>query len=368
MTEGCWADYDNDGFLDVFLATRNQTDDVLFRNIAGGGFERVSGPFDGNGGNARACAWGDADGDGDLDIYVGNFIETDSDGNAQKQKNFLYLNNDDGTFSEVTGHILVNTRKLTYGLSWIDFDYDGDQDLFISNIGRTEQNFLYENRGNLEFVNRTDLSISYDSIGPSKGHAWGDYDLDGDLDLFVANGTGTPDNRNFLYLNNGEGSFVKISPEPIVEDNFTSAGAAWADYDMDGDLDLFVASWGESDEDNRLYQNQTSGNNWLKIRLKGVQSNSFGIGALARLGYLVEGVEKIQTRVLLPKTGYASSNEPILHFGLGTSEDITFLEITWPSGLVQRVEGPRINTFLVITEGQDSPAHLTSKDKDHDPS
>ncbi len=352
MTEGCWADYDSDGFLDVFLATRDQTDDVLFRNLEGLGFERVSGPFDGNGGNARGCAWGDADGDGDLDIYVANTYELDEEGNFQKSKNFLYLNNGDGIFREVTDHILVNSREQSYGATWIDFDYDGDQDLFVNAIGRTDPNKLYENRGNMAFVSRTDLPISYDSYGPSKGVAWGDFDLDGDLDLFVANGTLTADNRNFLYLNTGEGTFEKIRPEPIVQDNFTSAGAAWADYDNDGDLDIFVNHWGGSDEDNRLYQNQTTGKNWLKVRLKGDKSNSFGIGAFARLGYVVEGEEKIQTRVLLPKTGYASSNEPILHFGLGSSDEITFLEITWPSGLVQRVENPKANSFLVVTEGE----------------
>lgn len=354
ITEGCWADFDNDGFLDVFLANRSEEDDVLFRNIEGKGFRRVSGPFEGNGGNARACAWGDADNDGDLDIYVGNFLETDSDGNSQKQKNFLYLNNGDGTFSEVTDHILVNTRELTYGLSWVDFDYDGDHDLFISNLGRTDLNLLYENRGNLEFVSRTDLSLSYDSLGPSKGHTWGDFDNDGDLDLFVANGTEWPDNRNFLFLNNGAGNYEKIRPEAIVQDNFTSAGAAWADYDNDGDLDIFVAHWGQSDEDNRLYQNQTTGRNWLKVRLRGVQSNSFGIGALARLEYIVDGELKIQTRVLLPKTGYASSNEPILHFGLAGAEKISFLEIIWPSGKTDQFEDLAINLFVVATEGAEN--------------
>lgn len=366
MTEGCWADYDNDGFLDVYLATRDQTDDALFRNLEGQSFERISGPYDGSGGNSRGCAWGDADTDGDMDIFVANAYGPDGEGGLQKSFNALYLNNGDGTFTEVTDHLLVNTRDQSYGASWLDFDYDGDQDLFVNNIGRTDLNLLYENRGNMEFVSRTDLAVSYNSHGPTKGVAWGDFDLDGDLDFFGNNGTVWPDNRNFLFLNNGQGNFEKIRPEPIVEDNFTSAGAAWADYDNDGDLDIFAAYWGQSDQDNRLYQNQTTGRNWLKVRLKGVQSNSFGIGAFARLGYLVDGEEIIQTRVLLPKTGYASSNEPILHFGLRTSETITFLEITWPSGTVQRLEDPEINAFLMVIEGQEGATHFMIKDKDNE--
>ena len=350
MTEGCWADYDSDGYLDVFLATRDETDDVLFRNVEGRTFERVAGPFDGNGGNARACAWGDADNDGDLDIYVANSYEPDGAGGFQKQKNFLYLN-DGGAFTEVTDHILVNSREQGYGLSWVDFDYDGDHDLFVGNIGRTDINLLYENRGGLEFVSRTDLALSYNSHGPSKGHAWGDYDLDGDLDLFVANGTNWPDNRNFLFLGDGRGNFQKIKPEPIVEDNYTSAGAAWADYDDDGDLDIFVANWGGSDEDNSFYENRAAGRNWLKVRLRGTASNRQGIGAFATLGYRAEDGEKIQTRALLPKTGYASTNQPILHFGLGAAEMVAFLEIAWPSGMVDRLENVTVNQTLIVTEG-----------------
>lgn len=350
MTEGCWADYDNDGLLDVYLATRDHTDDVLFRNAGDGRFERIAGPWDGRQGNARACGWGDADADGDLDIYVGNAYEPDGQGGFRKQRNALYLY-EDGGFVAVENHPLVNEREQAYGVSWVDFDHDGDHDLFIGNIGRTDHNRLFENLGGLEFASRDDLVIVYDSIGPSKGHAWGDYDLDGDLDLFVANGTGQPDNRNFLYLGDGAGNFEKARPEAIVQDNHTSAGAAWADPDLDGDLDLFVANWGDSDEDNDFYENQVSGRHWLKLRLLGTRSNSHGIGALVRLMTRGEEGDRVQTRVLLPKTGYASHNEPIVHFGLGDAVRVERLEVHWPSGQVDRFENVVADQFLRAEEG-----------------
>ena len=97
-----------------------------------------------------------------------------------------------------------------------------------------------------------------DDPAPSKGHTWGDFDNDGDLDLYVANGTeGTPAIRNFLYLNRGNGDFVRVVAGAPVEDAHISAGTAWADVERDGDLDLVVANWADADEDNDFYRNET---------------------------------------------------------------------------------------------------------------
>jgi hypothetical protein len=348
----CWGDYDNDGHLDVFVVHRDGRNDELFRNLGNGRFRReTDDPVVMSGGDGRTCAAGDVDDDGDLDLYVGNF----RDGNS-KATNFFYLNRGDGTFETVTDSPLVTDRQATYGASFADPDEDGDLDLFLSNISRTDHNALYLNDGHGEFTRVTKGPLVTSASRPSKGHTWGDYDNDGDLDLFIANGTeSNVDLRNFLYLNDGKGGFTGVREGDLVTDVTISAGTAWADFDRDGDLDLFVANWGGSDEDNSLYQNQTEGRHWLTVRLIGQRSNRMGLGARVRVRARIGGHDRWLNRWMLPATGYASQNEPMVHFGLGDAAAVDILEVLWPSGVVDRFTSAPMDQRIEVIEGRGAP-------------
>ncbi len=367
-SDGCWGDVDGDGFLDLLVVNRGGEDDVLYQNDGRGGFEQLQVPaFKGLGGDGRACAFGDADGDGDLDLYIGNFV----DGTGEKPKrqvNFFFLGDGKGSFERLTDHLLVTSDALTYGLSWVDFDADGDLDLFITNIGLNDRNRLFENLGNLRFAARDDLPLSRRSA-PSKGHSWGDFDNDGNLDLFVANGTeGTEDIDgydigNFLYLGDGRGGFVEAVTGPLVTDRHISAGVALADFDRDGDLDIFVANWAESDQDNVLYRNDGARGNWLELSLEGRRSNRMGIGAFVTLTITASDGPKPITRYQMPRSGYGSADEPVLHFGLGPARRIRRLEIRWPSGAVDIFEDLAVNAHLVATEGGQLTPFIYTREK-----
>lgn len=239
-SQGCaWGDYDNDGDLDLFVTNTDGQDNFLYQNNRNGNFSKIiTGLIVNEGGDSRGCSWGDYDydNDGDLDLFVANYF----------QNNFLYQNNGDGSFLKITTGSIVNDGGRSNGCAWGDYDNDGGLDLFVANDG--ENNFLYQNNGDGNFIKITAGPIVNDS-GNSTGCSWVDYDNDGDLDLFVTNNLRQ---NNFLYNNNGDGTFRKITTGDIVNDNGNSYGCAWGDYDNDGDLDLFVANIGEN---NFLYQN-----------------------------------------------------------------------------------------------------------------
>ncbi|MGB5879872.1 MAG: CRTAC1 family protein, partial [Thermoanaerobaculia bacterium] len=183
---------------------------------------------------------------------------------------------------------------------------------------------------------------------------WGDFDNDGDLDLYVANGTeGTDDILGYFYRQLGDGSFERVLESPFDTDRHISAGTAWSDYDNDGDLDIFVANWGDNEEANDLYRNQTSGASWLALRLEGRQSNRMGIGAKVRLVVEMEGETSTQHHWQLLNTGYGSQNAPIIHFGLGDAKVANTLEISWPSGKVDTHSNVEANRFWHAVEGSD---------------
>jgi hypothetical protein len=348
-TMACWADADGDGWLDVFLVGyRSEAGNSLLRNLGGGEFVVVEGtPFAEASKAGRACAWGDPNGDGLPDLYVGN----------AREPNDMFWNRGslrferDGSRSHV-----VQASGYTYGLSWADFDQDGDHDLFVANFDTA--NVLYRNDGGggLEPVGLDPITL--DEGGASKGHAWGDYDLDGDLDLFVANGTYGPDMRNFLYLNE-DGSFRRGLSGVLTEHADTSAGTAWADYDGDGDLDLFVANWGSSDQVNRLYRNTTSettGRSWIGFRLRSAPPNAFAWGATVSVRATIGGQARRLTRWNVPTTGYGSQSEMLIHFGLGDAEAVDSVVVRWPSGHVERRGQHRARQIWVLEQNGTAPA------------
>ena len=346
----CWADIDGDGWLDVFVVNRGGENDALYRNRDGQSFERVAETIAGRaGGDGRTCLLADLDNDGDPDLYVGNFVDT-STTPPTRQRNYLYFNLGGFEFTEHTEGDVVESGALTYGLSAADANNDGHVDLFVTNIGGGDRNKLYLNDGRGNFhLREAGFTTPVDT--PSKGHTWGDFDLDGDLDVAIANGTeGTEHIQNELYLNDGEANFTAVRDEAFVTDAHISAGVARADIDMDGDLDLYVANWGDGDQDNVLYRNLSQGT-WLKLSLTGSVSNRMGVGARVTITTSHDGKTSRQTRWLTASTGYASQNEPVLHFGLGEATKVEELSIDWPSGRHDTFGDVAANQYLHLTEG-----------------
>ena len=263
-----WVDYDNDGFLDMFVTVFDNaaaSHNFLYRNNGDGTFTRIStGPLVTDIGSSLGCIWGDYDNDGHIDLFVtgGRGL-----GNGL-QRNRLYHNNGNGTFTRMTtGSICTDTGNCG-ACAWGDYDNDGFLDLFVGNTSGGP-NFLYHNNGDGTFIRITNSVVATTNTA-SFGCAWGDYDNDGYLDLFVSNygdGNGVPKN-NFLYHNNGDGTFMQITNGSPVNDLGLADGCAWADYDNDGFLDLFVSQHNPL-LGNFLYHNDGNTNAWLEVKLVG---------------------------------------------------------------------------------------------------
>ncbi|MBN1559814.1 VCBS repeat-containing protein, partial [candidate division KSB1 bacterium] len=223
-------------------------------------------------------------------------------------------------------------------------------DLFVANLG--DKNFLYANNGDGTFTKISDGALVNDESDSPCG-SWGDYDNDGDLDLFVVN-LGI---NNFLYANNGDGTFTKITEAIIVYDEECSNGCSWADYDNDGDLDLFVSNSGN----NFLYKNNGNSNNWINIQCVGTTSNTSAIGARVKVKANINGNPVWQLQEISGQTGFGSQNSLNVEFGLGDATMIDSIRIEWPSGLAQDWLNIAANQFLTAIEGNDViPVELSS--------
>jgi hypothetical protein len=237
-----WADFDSDGDLDLFVGFRGGPN-RLYRNDRGS-FTDVATDVnlaDSNAtGETRAAAWGDFDADGDADLYVGF-------ANAPNQANKIYRN-DKGRFTDVAASLGIDIRGVSRQPAWIDYDGDGDLDLFAA--FRDAPNRLFRNDGS----RFTDVTKEAGVGDPRKtvGAAWWDADSDGDLDLFVANQEGDANG----FFRNERGVFSDVAREVRVDaagrpKDEGGVGPAIADFDHDGDIDLFVANYGS----NALYRN-----------------------------------------------------------------------------------------------------------------
>ncbi|MCY3738789.1 MAG: CRTAC1 family protein [Gemmatimonadaceae bacterium] len=390
---GCaFLDYDNDGLLDLYVANyveysldaegRDLTPyflsapgqelsadlraypspenfpgspDVLYRNAGDGTYADVTaaaGVLDPAGkGMGIVCA--DYDGDGDSDVFVAN----------DQTANFLYRNDGDGTFTDVAllsgvGYSGDGRPEASMGADFGDYDNDGLLDLVVPNFHR-EPTSLYRNEG--------DGLFSWESMRSGLGRpslawvGWGtaflDYDNDGFLDVFVANGH-TLDNADLFdasssyaqpdqLFRNIAGRFEDVSAasgEALAAAK-VSRGAAFGDYDDDGDTDIFVVhSTGRAD----LLRNE-GGNagHWLQVRTVGERANRDGVGARIEV---VSG-DLRQVREIRTGSGLYSQNDLRASFGLGERERVELLEVRWPGGGVDRVEGLSVNRLVVVAEG-----------------
>jgi hypothetical protein len=319
-----WGDYDNDGDLDLYITNLGQANKLL-RNDGGTWVDATSGPL-GDLGPGFGAAWGDYDNDGDLDLYLANYLDA----------NKLFRNDGGGTFVDATSGPLGDTGAGR-GVAWGDYDNDGDLDLYLANgeIGGVP-NKLFRNDGGGTFVDATSGPLG--NLGNGFGAEWGDYDNDGDLDLYLVN-LGPP-NPSKLFRNDGGGTFVDATSGPLGAYDFCR-GAAWGDYDNDGDLDLYLSRSGA----NKLFRNGlANGNHWLEVKLVGTVSNRSGIGARVRV--VAGGVSRIQE----VSGGSLSQNSLTAEFGLGASTTIDSLIVRWPSGIVQPLSAVGVDRIITVIE------------------
>lgn len=347
-----WGDYDKDGLLDLYVTNSAGTKkNYLYHNDGFTQFSKITTGTPVNDQNySRNVNWTDIDNDGDLDLFVTN---------ENNQNENLYLNAN-GNFTKITTGALLTDGGNTNSSSWGDFDNDGDLDVFLANdLGF---NSLFRNDGNLTF---TKLSSDTVCKTPSRSFSssWSDIDNDGDLDLFVTNSFGTAHKLlNYLYINQGNGSFLRNTSDVVTQDSAFSYGCAFGDYDNDGFEDLAVATcrFGGSDQADFLYHNTGNSNNWITFTLKGSISNKSAIGAKVRIKAIINGTPVWQMREISAQSSYCGQNDLRVHFGLGAASVIDSVSIEWPLGLKEYYTNVTVNQFVTYTENPDRVglAHL----------
>jgi hypothetical protein len=346
---GSWSDYDSDGFIDFFVANAGGVKNFLYHNNGNNTFTKItSGAIVNDIGYSLSCAWADYDNDGKPDLFVSNFLGPTS---------FLYHNTGDLTFARATGAVgnIANLAANSIGCAWGDYDNDGFPDLCIANDGVLNSDgrpsFLFHNNTNGTFSQVTSAGLET-RPAPSPSCAWGDYDNDGYLDLLVLNNNGF----NFLYHNEGNGSFTRVTSSIIATDGgpgSASSGCAWVDIDNDGFLDLFIANGSGPSPvvgNNFLYHNEGNTNSWLKIKCVGTVSNRSAIGAKVRIKAIIHGKPSWQMREVTMGDGFQSGSPLDLHFGLGDATNVETVRIEWPSGTVQELQNILAKQFLTIIE------------------
>ena len=373
-----YLDFDVDGDLDIFVVnylvyelsmpittykgivgyghprSYQGTADVLYRNNGDGTFTNIAeaagltNPSEGRGMAAVAC---DYDNDGFPDVYVAN----------DTNRNFLYHNNGDGTFTDESlfigvGYDETGVAEGSMGVDAGDYNGDGWFDFIVAN---SEKATLYKNEEGLFFLDVTaDSGLGQPTL-PFVGFSplFVDYDNDGHLDVFCANGHpqdvigiltdhDTFAQRDQMFRNNGDGHYTDVSESAGVyfEVPLVGRAAAAADYDNDGDIDIVIMN---SNQHAVLLRND-GGNlkNWLGIKLVGSQSNRDGIGT--KVSLTAGGLTQI--REVKSGSSYASGSDTRLLFGLDAYQRVERITVVWQSGTIQELEGVSVNQNLTIVE------------------
>jgi hypothetical protein len=382
-TGAAWFDYDNDGRLDLFVANyvewspetdkfcaldgRNKSyctpeaykgqSPTLYRNRGNGTFENVTkkaGVYD-TSNKMLGVALLDYDNDGRIDLFGAN----------DTQPNRLYRNKGDGTFTDVAlaAGVAFNdagVARAGMGVDAADYDARGRQSLVIGNFSN-EMIALYSNEGNGLFVDEAPRSTIGKASQLTLTFAcfFFDYDLDGLLDILAVNGHVADDinkvQRNITYAqpphlfrNRGKGRFDVVSGSvgPAFQQAIVGRGAAYGDYDNDGDLDVAITT---NDGPARLLRNDGGGNRAIKVKAVGTASNRDGIGAKVRIT-----LDGGQSQSSMVKTGssYLSQSEMTLTFGVGQARKVGAVEISWPSGRKDKLPGADAGTIITVQEGK----------------
>ncbi|RMI17343.1 MAG: T9SS C-terminal target domain-containing protein [Calditrichaeota bacterium] len=449
----CIFDYDNDGWEDILVLNLNGAN-LLYRNLGNLAFQEVAGSAGlAHPGQNRSAAAADIDNDGDLDVAIG--VVNDSCR--------LFLNNGDGTFTDITGTAGLQAAQDVRGIAWCDIDQDGWVDLYVTNL--QTPNAFYRNNGDLTFIDVTTALNAAGPVSPGLVMSAGffDYDGDGDEDLFMPqdgqlgnvllrmessgvftdvsaaagvvvpvqgmgvaigdyNRDGWPDvyttnlDENTLFRNRGDGTFEDVTQAAGVGDAPLSMGwgtfffdadndgwpdiynnnqtgfgqvpnsffrnrhdgtfadlsvasglastndgigAAFADLDNDGDLDIFLAGHPSPAGSLILFRNDSQNNHhWIQFLLRGVTANRSAVGAVVRL-YTSDGV---QMSFVAAGNGYASQNTLRQHFGLGSIGAIDSVVVSWPGGRRENFGAPAVDRQQVLVEGQGTTGLPSSDD------
>jgi len=354
-----WADYDNDGFLDLFVCCERQAN-RLYHNKGDGTFEEVAfkAGVQGNGLTCKGAAWLDFDNDGYPDLFLNHL-----DGPAQ-----LFRNNRDGTFTDVTESMGI--RGPMHGFScWAwDYDNDGWLDIFATSydhrledvvkglLGRPhqrDQNKLYRNLKGKGFEDVT-KEAGLDMVFATMGSNFGDFDGDGYLDFYLS--TGEPSLAtlvpNRMFKNVGGRRFAEVTASSGTGHLQKGHAVACGDWKRDGNIDLFVELGGPTPGDryhNVLFLNPGHGNNWLTVKLVGKKTNRSAIGARIRV---VTAGEKPLTVHRHVSSGSSFGANPLQQtIGLGKAERVAVLEVRWPtSGTKQVFLDVAVDQAIEITE------------------
>jgi hypothetical protein len=379
-TNGCsWADFDNNNTVDLVVANRDDSLNILYINNNLYQFSRNK--LNGNNKNENwsyGVSWCDADNDGYLDLFITNShnqknkfyhningelkeksipIITNSTftsihavwtdlNNDQLQdliicedgENHLYINNGGLDFTLLENNIVSKSKYLTYGCSAGDYNNDGLIDLFFANWAGTNELFMNIGELNFKKIKSGEIVKDYEH---TEGSCWGDYDNDGFIDLIVTN-----DGVNRLYKNIEGKSFKSIPIHGLTDTIRNSNGTVWLDANNNGFLDLFIANG--KNEFNQFFNNIGNKNNYVKIQLTGTSSNRSAIGSKIKL--FSNG--NMQTQEISSQSGggCGSQKSLTLHFGTGNSSKIDSLIIQWPSGITKKIYNLEVNKKYKLTE------------------
>ena len=390
-----WADYDNDNDYDLFVSAHTQQN-RLYKNEGGMNFidVTVEAGIDTVSMYTTAATWGDVNNDGWLDLYLTIYHD-----DLSPFGNQLYLNNGDGTFTDIASSAgVTDFGGQTLGVVFSDFDDDGDQDLYLA-VDRFAGNTVFVNNGDNTFedVSQTcgggiemnamcatpgdydndgdeDFYFSNDQPFGSKlaknlGNAtfeevaedagvdweyigWGsvflDADLDGDLDLFLSGMTNGSNNdeSSIFYENMGDGTFIEGAEDSFQYDTIMSFSNATGDINNDGLLDIVVNN--RKNTKVTLWENTTiSDKNFIKIYLRGTVSNRDGIGSSIKV--FTNGT--MQYRYTHCGSGYLAQNQGYSLFGLNEHDIIDSIEVKWLSGIIDVIYDIPVNQLITIEEG-----------------
>ncbi len=373
-----WADYNSDGYLDLYVANYGSIADdgtwvaqpnILYENNGNGTFTDVTKkagvigmancpnevrknksslhhPNKMHQKNAYQPIWFDYDGDGKIDLFVA----------TENGVSPLYRNNGNGTFQDVTYAAGLCTMGTNMGVTVGDYDNDGNLDIYTTNAG---QNYLWRNNGDGTFSEISRKSGVANTLSLGWGTEFLDYDNDGHIDIFVANGSTATPSANLwdsdlgefkldkLFKNRGDGTFSDVSLMEGIEGNDAKEAAAVGDYNNDGFVDILVLSSAYTDLAlHRLYQNQGNKNHWITIQLVGTKSNRDAIGAKI----LLTSGGRTQIREIISGSSYVSQSSLWQTFGLGLASRIDTIEIKWPSGTIQQLQNIKADQKIVVIE------------------
>jgi len=375
---GTWADFDNDGLLDLFTGSesrergarlyQNRGDGTFAEVIADSGIEPI--------GFVKGACWGDYDNDGLSDLYV----------SCNGMRNVLYRNLGEGKFEDVTHAAGLDEDPGTFACWFFDYDNDGNQDLYVSGYSArfastngavlsdipsarlgldTKRDVfprLYRNLGNGRFENVAS-KVGLDRVVLTMGANFGDVDNDGWLDIYC--GTGHTNYlalmANRLFKNQGGDRFVDVTTNAGMGHLQKGHGITFADVDNDGDQDVYavMGGWYPADNfPNALYANPGNENHWITLQLEGTKSTKTAVGARIHVRISTPAGERSIHRTV-DTGGSFGSNSLQQEIGLDAAAEILFVEVFWPaSGIRQVFNGLQRNHFWRITEGREEAERL----------